>query len=194
MFGFLHQIWICLERAIRPAQPEPSTVVGEDTDGNDNSGQVYEAVDKGGKDDHAAPSTREVSEIPPAPDLNPFAATTPDTESLPAIAVELALTSADLLAYRALWSGCGAEDGVLKAKTALVYFSRSGLEQAILRKIWGIADSDAPKGQLTEAEFFRASKLVALAQSGVAQLAIGIIGTPCGLPKETGPANAESEA
>ena len=176
------------------AQPDPSTVLGEDMDGNDNSDQVYEAVDKSKKDDHAATLTQDDSEIPPPPDLNPFAATTPDTESLPAIAVELALTSADLLAYRALWSGCGAEDGVLKAKTALVYFSRSGLEQAVLRKIWGIADSDSPKGQLTETDFFRASKLVALAQSGVTQLSIDIIGTPCGLPKETGPANAESEA
>ena len=79
----------------------------------------------------------------------------------------------------------------LSAKAALVYFTRSKLPGPTLRTMWAIADSEQPKGQLNETEFYRACKLVALAQAGKTMSA-ATIAAPAGLPNlpPPGPSNA----
>lgn len=111
-------------------------------------------------------------------DVSPF-----PTPSPPAIVTELGISEADVAIYDGLWSSSGKVDEALQAPAALVYFSRSGLDQQTLRTMWSVADSEPPKGQLNRDEFFRACKLIALAQSGIANLSLDIINTPVGLPE-----------
>jgi hypothetical protein len=85
---------------------------------------------------------------------------------LPPIASELGISAADLAVYRQFWDRAGTTGGVLKAKMALIFFTKSKLDVNVLRKIWSIADTDEPKGQLAEDEFYKMCKLVALAQAG----------------------------
>ena len=114
-----------------------------------------------------------------ANDANPF----PDTGTarpaprppparlppLPAIAAELGLSRVDLAAYKHLWESAETANDRLPDGAALKFFTRSGLDAkkpGTLRTMWGIADTEPPKGSLNENEFFRACKLVAQAQAG----------------------------
>jgi len=99
------------------------------------------------------------------------------------IAAELGLPDAYLAYYEGLWSVAGIVNGVLPAAKALTFFGKSSLDSkktppesdvpsaslgpGTLRKIYRLADSKAPHGQLTKNEFFRACKLIALAQAGL---------------------------
>lgn len=108
----------------------------------------------------------------------------PTTEGLPAIAAELGLSEAHLARYEGLWAVSGVANDVLPAATAVVFLGKSGLDEktpGTLRKIWGLADSEAPHGQLSKHEFFRACKLIALAQSNK-PIALDQLATPTPLP------------
>jgi len=118
----------------------------------------------------ARPSS--VADVNPSPadEVTPdaVAATDPPPPPLPAIAVELGLSQVDLAAYKHLWASAETANDRLPAGTALKFFARSGLDVffGTLRKTWGLADTELPKGSLNQNEFFRACKLVAQAQAG----------------------------
>ena len=121
------------------------------------------------------------------------------------IAAELGLPDAYLAYYEGLWSVAGIVDGVLPAAKALTFFGKSSLDSktpdsaslgpGTLRKIYRLADSEAPHGQLTKNEFFRACKLIALAQAGlpIALEQLARKTYPVGLP-EIGGMNAQQTA
>ena len=70
--------------------------------------------------------------------------------------------------YEKLWGESGQADGFLAGGAALKFLVTSGLSQADLKTIWGLSDTVPPKGKLSKDEFFRAAKLVALQQAGLA--------------------------
>jgi len=87
-------------------------------------------------------------------------------DALPDIAKKLSLSQSDYDAYAAFWASVDKTDGFFPAGQAVKFLGSSGLAQADLGKIWGLSDFKAPKGKLSEDEFFVACKLVALRQAG----------------------------
>eukprot|EP00040_Diaphanoeca_grandis_P020906 m.111177 g.111177 ORF g.111177 m.111177 type:complete len:1035 (-) comp28102_c0_seq1:66-3170(-) len=88
--------------------------------------------------------------------------------------------------YEGLWKRApGANTGVVGAGAAAKFFSTSGLDKTKLAHIWNFADISNPKGQLNQAEFFVALKLIALAQSG-SRFGIKDIANPAKLPQLQG--------
>ena len=69
----------------------------------------------------------------------------------------------------------------LPAMAAVTFLGSSGLERPDLEKIWGLSDSEG-RGQLDEAGFFRACKLVALRQNG-SEIDVAALATPTPLPR-----------
>jgi hypothetical protein len=81
------------------------------------------------------------------------------------VEAELALTADDLKIYQTLWGEVDAPGGFVAAGTAVRFFQTSGLDQKILRTIWGLSDTLLPKGKLSQREFYTALKLMSLAQA-----------------------------
>ena len=114
------------------------------------------------------------SSQPPLYDTNPF----PAGPEIPPIATELGLSLVDLAAYKHLWETVQSDDR-LPAGAALKFFGKSGIDEkkvGTLRTMWGLVDTELPKGSLNQDEFIRACKLVAQVQAGqtmsVATLAV----------------------
>ena len=104
----------------------------------------------------------------------------------PAIAAELGLSNSDHAVYEGHWAKAGIVEGFLPAGSALGFFGKSGLEQTLpgsLRTIWELVDTAEPRGKLSKDDFFRACKLVAQAQAGVADLSLAGIAAPGTLPQ-----------
>eukprot|EP00039_Didymoeca_costata_P010743 m.145398 g.145398 ORF g.145398 m.145398 type:complete len:1078 (+) comp14945_c1_seq1:142-3375(+) len=116
----------------------------------------------------------------PAPAAETVQAVAPAQEDLPLIAKTLGLSGADLKQYQQQWSEAPKEAGFLPAKSAVKYLGTSGLPQGDLKIVWDKADKDAPKGKLSEDEFYLALKLVALKQSGES---LDNVSKPTPLPK-----------
>ena len=117
------------------------------------------------------PEAADTNPFPDAADANPFPDAAPAARQppLPAIAVELGLDQIDLAAYKHLWESAETVNDRLPAVAALTFFTRSGIDAkkpGTLRAMWGLADTESPKGSLNQHEFFRACKLVAQAQVG----------------------------
>ena len=106
----------------------------------------------------------------------------------PPIAAELGLSRGHFAAYKHIWASAETVAGVLPGAAALKFFNRSGLEAkrpGTLRKIWGLADTEAPLGKLSESEFYRACKLIAHAQAG-RPMSVASIAVPAPLPELEG--------
>ena len=71
------------------------------------------------------------------------------------VAAKLGLSSSDVDAYVKLWDAADTSNGLLPAGTAVKFLGTSGLPQETLRSIWGMSDTDAPRGQLDKDEFFK---------------------------------------
>ena len=95
---------------------------------------------------------------------------------------KLGLSSSDVRRYEALWAEAETTQGFLPAGQAVQFLGTSGLPQADLGKIWGLADYRPPKRALAKDEFYVACKLVALRQAGGA-ISFGGIGAAAPLPK-----------
>ena len=81
---------------------------------------------------------------------------------LSAVATELGLSSSDVDAYTKLWAAADTVNDLFPAGAAVKFLGTSGLPQETLRAIWGMSDTDAPRGQLDKDGFFKACKLIAL--------------------------------
>ncbi|KAI8898817.1 hypothetical protein BC833DRAFT_411353 [Globomyces pollinis-pini] len=67
--------------------------------------------------------------------------------------------------YAKLWKIADPESkGVLGPQQAVLFLTKSLLEQATLSQIWKLSDSDS-KGYLNQQDFFKALKLVSIAQA-----------------------------
>ena len=147
------------------------------------------------------PDAAAANPFPDTAAANPFPdAASPPTPAarpppLPAIAVELGLSQIDLAAYKHLWESAQSDDR-LPAGAALKFFGKSGLDakkEGTLRTMWGIADTEPPKGSLNEDEFFRACKLITIAQAGEKMSKDGLGASGYALPKLEGIAYPDAE-
>jgi len=113
------------------------------------------------------PAAQPEPTVAPADDVQPAPATTDGDESTgPASAT---VSQDQLPVFEALWQiAVPAGKDFLAAIPAVNFFRSSGYDNQVLSKIWTLSDSQAPKGQLNQSEFFIALKLIALKQAGQA--------------------------
>jgi hypothetical protein len=86
---------------------------------------------------------------------------------LPHIAAKLGLSASDVAAYDTLWAEADTSAGYMGAAAAVAFLGTSGLDKHVLRTIWDLSDTGAPRGELDKDEFYVACKLVAMAQAGL---------------------------
>lgn len=98
------------------------------------------------------------------------------------VAKTLRLDQASAAVYEALWSEAGGDLGRVGQSEALAFFATASLDDATLEKIWEMCDKVEPHGVLSKREFFTALKLVALAQWGVSELDLDILGAEAATP------------
>jgi hypothetical protein len=93
----------------------------------------------------------------------------------------LALQPGDIEVYQELWSEAGGDLGRVGQTELIEFFNSSKLDGSKLGKIWGLADTEAPKGALNKLEFYTAMKLIALSQWGL-EPDLDILGAEAGAP------------
>ena len=108
----------------------------------------------------------------------------------PAFAKELNLSASDVEVYKTLWSEVPKTSGFVAAGNAVKFLQTSKLPTQQLRGVWTLSDTVAPKGKLSEIEFYRALKFVALAQAK-ATVSVSNLGTLAPLPKVGSTAGAK---
>eukprot|EP00038_Savillea_parva_P029234 m.69696 g.69696 ORF g.69696 m.69696 type:complete len:1225 (+) comp8601_c0_seq1:40-3714(+) len=138
----------------------------------------------------APPPAKSSPKVAPkvAPKVTPRASPSVERKAAPVVAVPgvataLGLSEADVVAYEKLWAEADTNGGILTAGSAVTFLGTSGLDKAVLRTIWGLSDTETPRGQLDKDEFFLACKLVAMAQAGKALDDPSLRSQPTALPK-----------
>eukprot|EP00039_Didymoeca_costata_P007885 m.104836 g.104836 ORF g.104836 m.104836 type:complete len:1742 (-) comp13860_c1_seq2:37-5262(-) len=95
---------------------------------------------------------------------------------------DLAISETDLEVYTKLWDEARVGNTQIPANKVVTFFQSSKLSTSTLRLVWKLSNTLPPKGSLSKIEFFRALKLVALAQASKA-VDVSELQTPTPLPK-----------
>lgn len=107
---------------------------------------------------------------PPKSKRNAQGAQKPNNNNANGAIPKIPLNAGDAKVYTALWRKAtnNAKQTFIAAGPASVFFGGSGLAPSQLAVIWNEADVSEPKGQLSQAEFVYALKLIACVQAKMA--------------------------